>query len=91
MRKILHTLFLILLLTSGAGIAQPFTSLNANIEGLGFSNAAWGDYDNDGDLDLAINGEPGSTIPVTRIYRNDNGSFTDIQANIQRLTDGSLE
>jgi hypothetical protein len=37
---------------------------------------AWGDYDNDGDLDLAIAGWTGSAR-LTRIYRNTGGAFTD--------------
>ncbi|MSQ82726.1 MAG: hypothetical protein EXR77_07390 [Myxococcales bacterium] len=40
-------------------------------------NAAWGDYDNDGDLDLVIAGV--YTGHFTRLYRNDGDSgFTDI-------------
>ena len=48
---------------------------------IGFeeSSVAWGDYDNDGDLDILVNGAIGSS-QGTRIYRNDgNDSFT--QAN----------
>ncbi|MBI5386083.1 MAG: VCBS repeat-containing protein [Verrucomicrobia bacterium] len=36
---------------------------------------AWGDFDNDGDLDLLLLGRG-----VTAIYRNDRGVFTNIQA-----------
>jgi hypothetical protein len=54
--------------------------------------AAWGDYDNDGDLDLYIGNENGKTIrfddapdPQTRVpcqlFRNDgDGTFTDVAA-----------
>jgi hypothetical protein len=38
-------------------------------------SAAWGDYDNDGDLDLALVGQ--DTVPIAKLYRNDAGSFTD--------------
>ncbi len=38
---------------------------------------AWGDYDNDGDLDLLITGESTNAVPLTRLYRNDSGAFTD--------------
>jgi hypothetical protein len=38
---------------------------------------AWADYDNDGDLDLLLDG---------RLYRNDNGTFADIQAGLPRLS-----
>jgi hypothetical protein len=74
-----------------SGNAQTFTNINAGLFGVGFGSAAWGDYDNDGDLDLAILGEPPSTIPVTKIYRNDNGSFTDISASLAGYTYSSTE
>lgn len=37
---------------------------------------AWGDFDNDGDLDLAVAGLVNGTS-TGKIYRNDNGSFID--------------
>lgn len=46
------------------------------------SATAWGDYDNDGDLDLLISGDIGSypnSIPYAAIYRNEgNNSFTEL-------------
>ncbi|MBK9390235.1 MAG: VCBS repeat-containing protein [Bacteroidetes bacterium] len=43
---------------------------------------AWGDYDNDNDLDLIITGQDFSNNPLTKIYRNDgNGLFIDIDLN----------
>ena len=42
-------------------------------------SAAWGDYDSDGDLDLALAGDTGSGY-TGRIYREDAGAFTDIVA-----------
>jgi len=50
---------------------------------------AWGDFDNDGQLDLAIMGNTGTTN-ITRIYRNDHGVFTDIGANLPGVCCGSL-
>jgi hypothetical protein len=90
-----NPIFLIFLFIvfSLASFAQqlPFTNINANLEGLGFSNGAWGDFDNDGDLDILMNGEPLSTIPVIKIYRNDAGSFTDLHVNLYGYTFGSVE
>ncbi|MFC1501040.1 FG-GAP-like repeat-containing protein, partial [Elusimicrobiota bacterium] len=56
---------------------------------------AWGDYDSDGDLDLAICGNTarenlGLNI-ITKIYRNDgNNNFVDIEAGITGIYNGEL-
>jgi PKD repeat protein len=42
----------------------------SSITGVGYSSASWGDYDNDGDLDIALTGNS-SDGPVSKIYRND--------------------
>ncbi|TAK52052.1 MAG: VCBS repeat-containing protein, partial [Bacteroidetes bacterium] len=55
-----------------------FTDIHAGLLGL-IGTAAWGDFDNDADLDLLTTGSPdvGATF-ATRFYRNDNGEFTEI-------------
>jgi hypothetical protein len=71
-----------------------FIDLDAALTGVWDSEAAWGDYDNDGDLDLLLSGEAiGGTsyIPITRIYRNDDGLFTDIVAGLPGIEKGSSE
>jgi len=40
------------------------------------SAAAWGDFDNDGDLDLALSGENASGQKFTLTYQNQNGSLS---------------
>lgn len=56
--------------------------------------AAWGDYDNDGDLDLLLSGLADGTngaICVTEIYRNDGaGQFVPIHAGLEPLAQGSV-
>jgi hypothetical protein len=56
------------------GVAT-FTNINAPLIGVHTGNLTWGDYDNDGDLDVAVTGDTGSAGPATRIYRNDSGNF----------------
>ncbi|HUL42760.1 MAG TPA: FG-GAP-like repeat-containing protein [Bacteroidota bacterium] len=84
------------ILVSGMGDSIPltkiyrndngvFTDIGANIPGIVSEHGvAWGDYDNDGDYDLAITGnltpDSGSFTPITKIYRNDNGTFVDVNA-----------
>jgi len=48
-----------------------FNSLNAGLLGAELSYIAWGDYDNDTDLDLFLSGSSYSGGPFTKIYRND--------------------
>jgi len=58
-----------------------FTDITASIEGVSFGSTAWGDYDNDGDLDILITGRPGAPY-FSRVYRNDSGTFTNINADL---------
>jgi hypothetical protein len=58
-----------------------FTDINAGLEGVYMSSADWGDYDNDGDLDIVIAGYNGS-VRIAKIYNNDSGVFTDIEAGL---------
>lgn len=72
-----------------------FTDINANIGGVGFGSVAWGDYDNDGDLDIALTGakkiSTTNYFPVSRIYRNDgNGLFIDIMAGLTNVRDSHV-
>ncbi|MBM3335645.1 VCBS repeat-containing protein, partial [Candidatus Sumerlaeota bacterium] len=65
------------------GVLQPdrtvtfesFTGVN--------SNSAWGDYDNDGDLDVAV-----CSLNTIKLYRNDNGVFRDARLSIPSLQSG---
>ncbi len=66
---------IICLLFSITGFAQSFTDANAGLDSLSYSWATWGDYDNDGDLDIVLTGQPGNTVPQTKIFRNDSGVF----------------
>jgi len=70
--------------------AGAFNDIGAGLEGVSFAALSWGDYDNDGDLDLAVAGETNDFTRITRIYRNDAGSFVDSGAGIQGVTRCSL-
>ncbi|NCA77454.1 MAG: T9SS type A sorting domain-containing protein [Alphaproteobacteria bacterium] len=75
--------------TGGTNIAKiyrnnyPMNSFteqnNITLQGVCYSSVAWGDYDNDGDLDILLTGSS-----ISRVYRNDypNNTFT-LQNNIQ--------
>jgi PKD repeat protein len=44
--------------------------LTSTITGVGYSAGSWGDYDNDGDLDIVLTGNS-SDGSISKIYRND--------------------
>ncbi|MFC2075451.1 FG-GAP-like repeat-containing protein [candidate division KSB1 bacterium] len=48
-----------------------------SIPGVYFGDVAWADYDNDGDLDLAVSGlvESNTDLQMCRLYLNESGSF----------------
>ncbi len=43
--------------------------------GVENSSVAWGDYDNDGDLDILLAGDPTGSGDVTEVWRNDGGQL----------------
>ncbi|KPA19439.1 hypothetical protein MHK_000342, partial [Candidatus Magnetomorum sp. HK-1] len=49
---------------------------NINLTGVLFSSTAFGDYDNDGDIDILLTGKPGSNV-FSRVYKNTGGSFSE--------------
>jgi Zn-dependent metalloprotease/disulfide oxidoreductase YuzD len=65
-----------------------FVDIAAPLAGVYYSSVAWGDYDNDGDLDVLLTGTPG-TDAIAKIYRNDAGSFVDIAAALTGVYGGS--
>ena len=68
-----------------------FTDIQAGLKGIFNGDAAWGDYDSDGDLDLLIAGDTGLFEPITKIYRQDNNNiFTDILAPISGVRSSTV-
>ncbi len=58
-----------------------FADQGASLTGVQQSSVDWGDFDNDGDLDILIVGlSAGGSL--SKIYRNDDGIFVDIQAGL---------
>lgn len=78
----------IIMLTTNA-VAQPrppaFSRIQPDTFGgnMGLSNA-WGDYDNDGDLDLVVAFKTGDV----RLYNNELGGFTNVGPTLGLPTDG---
>ncbi|UCE01746.1 MAG: T9SS type A sorting domain-containing protein [Candidatus Latescibacterota bacterium] len=66
-----------------------FTDIEVGLPGVSGGNAAWGDYDNDGDLDVLLTGATGIGY-ISRVYRNDAGAFTDLEAGLIGLDNESF-
>ena len=70
--------------------AGTFTDSGIAILGLSRASAAWGDFDGDGDLDLAMTGLTTAGSTATRIYRNDGGTFTLAPGSLVNVFGGSV-
>ncbi|MEJ8802809.1 FG-GAP-like repeat-containing protein [Pontibacter sp. H249] len=60
----------------------------------GFGEVAWGDYDNDGDLDILASGDCNPcrdlVASVTRVYRNQGGKFVNTDLDVIQVSQGSV-
>jgi hypothetical protein len=79
-----------------------FNEINADITGVVSGSIDWADYDNDGDLDFILTGDPFDpydsgnrdpqlpTVRITELYRNDgNGIFTLVNSDFPGIIWGS--
>jgi hypothetical protein len=75
----LHRRLVLERLESRLLLANGFADISAGLSGVSLSSAAWGDYDNDGDLDILLTGVDSGINYLSRVYRNTNGSFSQFQ------------
>jgi hypothetical protein len=68
-----------------------FVDIVAGLPGVSQGSVAWGDYDNDGDLDILLTGYTGSEW-ISRVYRNDAATAPNTEpstpANLSTQLDG---
>jgi FG-GAP-like repeat len=68
-----------------------FTNINAGLPGVYQSSVAWGDYDNDGHLDILLAGVDVNSNTISQVWRNvGNGTFTNISAGLQGMSQGCV-
>lgn len=63
--------------------AGSFVPIASTFTGLQDVRLAWGDYDNDGDPDLAMAGLGPLGAGITRVIRNESGSFVELDLGVQ--------
>ncbi|MBS3741873.1 MAG: T9SS type A sorting domain-containing protein [Candidatus Cloacimonetes bacterium] len=69
-----------------------FQQIDPGIIDIEDGDAKWGDYDNDGDLDIAVSGRVGSFDYQTQIYRNDgDNNFTNIMLDLAHVRYSRLD
>ena len=76
---------------NNGGANPTFADVGAGLTGVAYASVAWGDYDNDGDLDILLTGSTtvSPTPSISRVYRNNGGAnptFTDIGAGADRAS-----
>ncbi|MBI3193607.1 MAG: VCBS repeat-containing protein, partial [Ignavibacteriae bacterium] len=73
---------------TGSGFTEVFAG---SLTGTGFSSVAWGDYDNDGDLDILLTGDGGFSGRISKIYQNTGSGFTEVfSGSLMGVYDGPV-
>src|SRR4030042_3417663 len=73
---------LTLLVTYFHCYSQGFQEIATDLPNVSGGEAEWGDYDNDGDLDILLIGTDQSYNKISRVYRNSGGGVFDYQSQI---------
>jgi VCBS repeat-containing protein len=63
---------------------------DAPFEGVENGKVSWGDYDRDGDMDLALMGSAASGT-ITNVYENIEGTFSNTSQNFTKFIGGDIE
>ncbi|RMG60463.1 MAG: hypothetical protein D6722_20885, partial [Bacteroidetes bacterium] len=74
---------------NGSGTFQEDLTASPTLLGVSNATVGWADYDNDGDLDLAIGGRS-STGLTMRVYRNDGNSLFQPDTILTGIENGAL-
>jgi hypothetical protein len=85
-----NLLFLISIFSFLSAFSQGFSYVDGGMTAVGRSSVAWGDFDADGDLDALVTGDHGSGPYVAAVYRNDAGTFNNINAGLTGIYNSAV-
>jgi len=74
--KVIDAYRLILFKNNNGNFSEDQNPMGGTDKGVSFSSLAFGDYDNDGDLDLAVSGYDDLYNNRLILFKNNNGNFT---------------
>ena len=71
---------------------ETFSEISIPLVNVSGSSVTWGDYDNDGYLDILLTGiNHGSNSPVSKIYKNNkDGTFSETSISLVNVWEGSV-
>ena len=70
---------------------NSFSQVETGLPALRKGDVAFGDYDNDGNTDIILNGDPATPTNIVYIYRNNgDGTFYDVGIEIIGTVHGSI-
>lgn len=67
-----------------------FSAVDADLEGVGFSDVGFADFNNDGKTDIFLLGVNDDSERVTKLYKNTASDFEEVSGDFEGVSQGSM-